>query len=174
MKATSEVYSNPTVQSVIFQMRFPQLFYIEQKIGDFQKEILQKFPSSSLMYRKSFQILGNQPIEGGEANSSDNLTPDAKIWQFNRGKEYTLNVLTDTIDITSKVHKTYDNEGSKDKFRDIIEFTVETFFKIISIPYIERIGLRYIDECPIPDGDEKGFASYYKTTIPFSKQDLQD
>ena len=56
---------------------------------------------------------------------------------------------SNSLDITSGYHKTYNHEGVE-KFRDIIELAVGKFFKVISLPIINRIGLRYVDECPIP------------------------
>ncbi len=47
----NEVFPNPTGKQVIFQIRFPNLFYIENKIGDFQVEVMERFPESSLTFR---------------------------------------------------------------------------------------------------------------------------
>lgn len=35
----NEVFVNPTVKQVIFQVKFPNLFFIESKIGDIQLKI---------------------------------------------------------------------------------------------------------------------------------------
>ena len=77
------------------------------------------------------------------------------------------------MDIISQYHKTYDLEGA-DKFRDIIEFVLKQFFETISIPIINRIGLRYIDECPIPSKDNSTFRSYYNTVFPLDRFNLAD
>jgi len=42
----NEVFPNPTVKQVIFQIRFPNLFYLESKIGEYQLKIMQRFPES--------------------------------------------------------------------------------------------------------------------------------
>ena len=47
-----EIFSNPTVKKVIFQIRFPNLFFIENKIGDFQLKIMGMFPESKLIFRR--------------------------------------------------------------------------------------------------------------------------
>ena len=48
----NEIFPHPTVKRVVFQIRFPNLFYIENKIGDFQMKIMKEFPQSALIFRK--------------------------------------------------------------------------------------------------------------------------
>jgi hypothetical protein len=51
---SDEVFKNPTVKQVIFQITFPNLFYIENKMGEFQQKIMNEFPESVLLYRRQF------------------------------------------------------------------------------------------------------------------------
>lgn len=171
-----EVFPNPTVKQVVFQIRFPNLFYMENKIGDLQIEIMEEFPHSHLVFRKSVTIADIGPeVKIADIQSSLDLPQETgrKIWQFKSDKDFTLNVLTDSLDINSKFHKTYNLEGGE-KFRDIIEFVLKRFFKITSIPIINRIGLRYIDECPILSKDNDTFRSYYNTAFPLDRFSLSD
>lgn len=166
----NEVFPNPTVKKVLFQIRFPNLFYIENKIGDLQMEIMEVFPKSSLVFRK--QILFADV--GPEAKIEDidlDKNKSSKIWKFESEKDFELNILTNSLDITSHHHKTYNLENG-DKFRDIIEYVLDKFFKIIPIPIIKRIGLRYIDECPIPSKDNSTFKSHYNSVFPLERFDL--
>jgi uncharacterized protein (TIGR04255 family) len=171
-----EVFPNPTVKQVIFQIKFPNLFYIENKIGDLQLEIMEKFPQSALLIRRQvvFADLGPevrlQDIQNDLTNEQE---MGRKIWQFKSEKNFQLNVLSNSLDITSKYHKTY-NLGKSEKFRDIIQFVLDRFLKITSIPLITRIGLRYIDECPIPKKDNKTYLSYYHSTFPLDRFDISD
>jgi hypothetical protein len=65
-----EVFPNPTVKTVIFQIRYPNLFYIESRIGDIQVKIMDDFPESSLLFsvtlaqseRKSFKCSQNDHL----------------------------------------------------------------------------------------------------------------
>lgn len=169
----NEVFPNPTVKQVIFQIRFPNLFYIENKIGDFQVEIMKEFPESALIIQKQFVI-----VDIGSKTKLDDISSDldketGKIWQFKSKKDFQLNVLGNSLDISSQYHKTYNLEGGH-KFRDIIMFVLERFFKFASIPIINRIGLRYIDECPIPSKNNKKFKSYYNSTFPLKRFNLAD
>ena len=45
----NEIFPKPTVTQVIFQIRFPNLFFIENKIGDLQLKIMKEFPHSKLI-----------------------------------------------------------------------------------------------------------------------------
>ena len=169
-----KIYPNPTVKQVIFQIKFPNLFYMEKKIGDLQVKIMEKFPQSSLLFRRQIVFADIGPGAKLESISSDleNET-GKKIWQFKSSKNFQLDVLSDSLNISSQYHKTYNLEGG-DKFRDIIKFVLDHFLEIVSIPIINRIGFRYIDECPIPSKDNSTFNSYYKSVFPIERFNLAD
>jgi uncharacterized protein (TIGR04255 family) len=171
--AINEVFSNPTVKQVIFQIRFPNLFYIENKIGDLQLKIMKEFPISTLLFRKSL-IFVEAGSETKLKTPEDTETQGQKIWQFESPKNYKLNILNNSLDITSEYHKTYKNKSSENRFEDIIKFVLDNFFEIVQIPIINRIGLRYIDECPIPNKDNETFNSMYNTTFPIERFNLAD
>ena len=59
--AIDEVFQNPTVKQVIFQIRFPNLFYMESRIGDYQLKIMNDFPESSLLHRRGVLIASLAP-----------------------------------------------------------------------------------------------------------------
>jgi uncharacterized protein (TIGR04255 family) len=169
-----EVFPNPTVKEVIFQIRFPNLFYMENKIGDLQLKVMKEFPESALLFRRQivFANIGHETkIE--DISSDLDKEPGRKIWQFKSNKNFKLNVLSDSLDITSQYHKTYNLEGGA-KFREIIKFVLDNFFEVTSIPIINRIGLRYIDECPIPSKDNSTFREYYNSIFPLDRFNLAD
>jgi uncharacterized protein (TIGR04255 family) len=170
----SEVFPNPTVKQVLFQIRFPNLFYMENKIGELQLKIMEEFPQSALLFRRQilFADIGPETKLEDIPSDSDKET-GKKIWRFESDKNFKLNVLNDSLDITSEYHKTYNLEGG-DKFRDIITFVLDHFFEVTSIPIINRIGLRYIDECPIPSKDNSTFRSYYNSSFPLDRFNLAD
>jgi len=170
----NKIYPNPTVKQVIFQIKFPNLFYMEKKIGDLQVKIMEKFPQSSLLFRRQIVFADIGPGAKLESVSSDleNET-GKKIWQFKSSKNFQLDVLSDSLNISSQYHKTYNLEGG-DKFRDIIKFVLDHFLEIVSIPIINRIGFRYIDECPIPSKDNSTFNTYYKSVFPIERFNLAD
>lgn len=170
----NKIYPNPTVKQVIFQIKFPNLFYMEKKIGDLQLKIMKKFPQSSLLFRKQIVFADIGPGAKLESISSDlEKETGKKIWQFKSSKNFQLDILSDSLDISSRHHKTYNLEGG-DKFRDIIKFVLDRFLEIVSIPIINRIGFRYIDECPIPSKDNSTFKSYYKSVFPIKRFNLAD
>ncbi|MBL7135472.1 MAG: TIGR04255 family protein [Candidatus Marinimicrobia bacterium] len=165
----SEVFPNPTVKQVIFQIKFPNLFYMENKIGAFQLKIMNEFPQSALLFRRQVVFVDIGP-EGKFENIPADLDKESgkKIWQFKSNKNFQLNVLGDSLGIVSQYHKTYNLEGG-DKFRDIIKFVLDYFFEVTSIPLINRIGLRYIDECPLPSKDNDTFRLHYNSIFPVDR-----
>lgn len=173
--AIREIFPNPTVKQVIFQIRFPNLFYIEDRIGEFQLKVMSEFPDSALLHRKTFtwaEIGPDVKLTDIESHLEKEPTGQ-KIWQFTSPKNFQLSVLSNSLDITSNYHKTYEQEGG-DKFRDIIQFALSNFFEVVSIPIINRIGLRYVDECPIPQKDNDTFKSYYNSVFPLDRFGLAD
>lgn len=173
--AISEVFPKPTVKEVHFQIRFPNLFFIERKIGDFQLRIMRRFPESRLVLKRHF-LLGELPLDGRVELQPDAPDPNAteKIWQFDSKDGVTVNVATSSLGIHSTQHKTYDHADATDKFRDVIELVVAPFLEITSLPILTRIGLRYIDLCPIPSRSSDEFAGYYNSALPLQRFKLED
>jgi len=173
--AINEIFTNPTVKQVIFQIMFPNLFYIENKIGELQLKIMTEFPESTMLHRRTFTWVDVGPeVKLTEVESKLEKEPAGqKIWQFKSPKGFQLNVLSSSLDITSSYHKTYNLEGG-DKFRDIIELVLGKFLEVVSLPTINRVGLRYVDECPIPSKENSAFRSYYDSVFPLDRFDLAD
>jgi len=173
--AIKEVFPNPTVKQVVFQIIFPNLFYMENIIGKFQVEIIDQFPDSVLLHRRQFAWADVGPdVKLTEIESKLEKEPTGqKIWQFKSPKDFQLNVMNNSLDITSSYHKTYNLEGGE-KFRDTIELVLSKFFKVVSPPIMNRIGLRYVDECPIPSKDNPTFREYYNSVFPLDRFDLTD
>jgi uncharacterized protein (TIGR04255 family) len=170
----SEIFANPTVKTVSFEIRFPNLFYVETRIPEFQVEIMNEFPDSSLGFRKKF-FFTDMPSDVKFEEIKKNLDNEQsiKIWHFKSNKKIDLNITNNSLVLTSEHHKTYNLEGS-DKFRDIITLVLGKFFDKVSVPFINRLGLRYIDECPITSKDDATFKSYYNTVFPLERFSLAD
>lgn len=170
----NEVFPNPTVKQVSFEIRFPNLFSMENKIGNFQLKIMKEFPQSALLFRQRLLLTDVGP-EGKLTNVPNDLDKEAvkKIWQFKSNKNIELNILGDSLNIISQYHKTYNLNGG-DKFRDTIKLVLDNFFEVTSIPIINRIGLRYIDECPIPSKENSTFLSHYNSAFPIERFNLAD
>ena len=82
--------------------------------------------------------------------------------------------MTDSLDISSEAHKTYNNQGSPIRFRDVIEFAISNFLAVTKLAIFTRIGLRYIDDCPLPAKDNEAFSSWYNTSFPIIRFPIQD
>lgn len=173
--AIKEVFLNPTVKKVVFQIRYPNLFAIEKIIGDYQLKIMDRFPNSQLLLKQQFVLAD---INVGRSIESRNYEPDSpsvlKIWNFTTDDGVELNIHTDSLDISSSLHKTYDNPDVDNRFRDSIQFAVDKFLETVNIiPKFTRIGLRYIDECPVSKKDNESFLAWYKSTFPLTRFPLE-
>lgn len=167
----TEIFPNPTVKQVIFQLRFPNLFFLENKIGDFQMRIMKDYPKSELTYRRNIVF-----ADLGPKGTFKPLDEDIgqKIWEFQSANESSkVSVSTNALTIISEHYKTYNLDGA-DKFRDAIKSAVDNFLEVMAIPIFARIGLRYIDECPIPAMNNEQFKSWYNSTFPIERFNMSD
>ena len=168
-----EVFPNPTVKLVAFELKFPNLFYLESKVGDYQVKIMTDFPESSLLLRQQLTFTNVGPQ--GRLEQPDELLDkewSRKVWHFKSPKDFELELTTDSLVLKSAHHKTYYLKGG-DKFRDIIATAVNSFLEVTALPKINRIGLRYIDECPLPSKDNSTFKSYYNSVFPVDRFNLE-
>jgi len=77
--------------------------------------------------------------------------------------------------MSSVSHKTYNlGEDDTKKFRCAIERVVGTFIKEVNLPTINRIGLRYIDRCPIIKKDNRTFKEWYNSKFPLVDFEIAD
>lgn len=169
----NEIFPFSTVKKVIFQIRYPNLFFIESKIGDYQLRIMDKFPESSLLFQKQLLFANIGPDFDIDKLKNKDDSDLSKIWHFNNNKGFQLNVKSDSLDITSEYHKSYAIEGADDKFRDIINLSIKPFLELTGLPSINRIGFRYIDECPLPKKDNDTILKYYNTSFPITRFNLE-
>jgi uncharacterized protein (TIGR04255 family) len=173
--AITEIFPKPTVKKVIFQIRFPNLFFIEARIGELQMAIMDKFPESALLFRRQIVFADIGPsAKLEELQEKVPQEQGRKVWQFKSTLGYQLNVLTDSLDITSNFHKTYNNPKSENRFCDIIEHVLKPFFTITKLPIIGRVGLRYIDECPFHEKTTKSFLLHFDSCFSTNRFSIED
>lgn len=167
----TEIFPNPTVKQVFFEAKFPNLFYLENKIGDFQIKIMKDYPKSELLYTRNILFADLGPK--GDFKPIDDET-GKKVWEFTSDEKGTVvSVTTNSLIIASQHYKTYNLAGA-DKFRDAIDFVVKSFNEVMGIPTFSRIGLRYIDECPVIQKDNQTFNSYYNSAFPIERFSIDD
>ena len=147
-----EIFPNPLVKSVVFQIRFPNLFYLADRIGDFQVKVMKEFPDSQLLFKRQFRFVSRVEKE--------NVGPPVEESKRDDGEGVQLSVCSDSLSLMSNRHKSY-SRG----FRELIESTCKRFFESTNIPILKRVGLRYIDEGPVPAGVNSSFSEWYNTAF---------
>ncbi len=154
-------------------MTFPNLFFIADRIGDFQLRIMKDFPESKLLLQQQFMI--------GVAEDADKIKAIAdqqkqeavkRIWQFNSGTGVTLNVAADSLGLVSTQHKSY-SIGAGHRFRDAIANATAVFLEVTQVPLLLRVGLRYIDNAPVPSKRSTAYERFYKTAFPLDRFPLE-
>lgn len=168
-----EIFSNSLVKQVVFQIRFPNLFYLQDKIGEFQTKIMRQFPKSELLFRKQMLLTSetdSQKINELQANAPDTAT--TSIWKFVSEDGVTLTVTPSTLALESENHKSY--AQGDNPFRKIIESTANHFFNVTNVPILERVGLRYIDEGPVSSNDSQSFSDNYNTAFPLERFSIEE
>lgn len=170
MEDVDEVFDNPSVVEVAFEVRFPNLFYIAQKIGDFQLEIMDEFPKSSQIIEQSVVIGEDKASAVGE-----NIEKPIPIWQFeNETGKNKITIRSNRLNITSQEYKSYNNPKVDNRFRDLLTEIVPTFLKIVPIKNFSRIGIRYIDHCPLEELSNEYFKSFYIPVIDIDTYKIED
>jgi uncharacterized protein (TIGR04255 family) len=166
-----EIYPNPVVKQVAFEVRFPNLFFIESRIGDFQVRVMKDFPQSELVLRRNFMFVTGMPgnLEDAIKQQSENVD---KVWQFKSTTGSKLEISIKNLVLTSEHHLSY-HQGGDDSFRAIIDRVVRCFFEIVQIPVALRVGLRYINECPIFDRNTGRFNDCYSSILPVERFGLE-
>lgn len=138
---------------------------------------MKEFPISKLLLRSGFIVASNveakQKIEIPSNLQDTNVA--RKIWQFESKNKIVLSIASNSLDLVSEFHKTYElGEDDSKKFRCTIKHAVDAFIDVMKLPTINRIGLRYIDQCPIPAKNNEIFSAWYKTKFPLDKFDIAD
>lgn len=164
--AITEVFPNPTVKQVIFQIRFPNLFYLPSLIGNFQIQIMKDYPESVQLLKKSFVITSESDQEKLAQLATEAKDDVRQIWQFKSKSGVVVNVTTESLSLQSESHKSY-RLGDL-RFRDAIDSVCGKFLEITKLPLLNRVGLRYIDDCPVPESLDQ-FPHFYNSTFPTSR-----
>jgi len=166
MNSTDEIFTNPPLHEVAFEVRFPHLFYINQRIGEFQLDIMDDFPKSSQTFEHAFAI-----DERIAVKENENPIPS---WHFeNESGKTKITIHSNKLNIISNEYKSYNHPLEKN-FRDIIEKTVALFIKYVPIKNFTRLGIRYIDYCPLEQLENEYFKNFYTPIFDIDRYTLED
>lgn len=163
---TDEVFTNPTVKQVIFQIKFPNLFYIETKVGEFQLGIMREFPKSEVVFQKQFVFA---EVKQGENLGQVPESGTRKIWKFISESGTELELQNDSLALSTEHYTSYASGEPSKQFKRIISFAVTEFRKVVPVPVLSRIGLRYVDHCPVKSMSNAPFKRFYDSCLPLKR-----
>ena len=167
-----EIFTNPVVKQVAFEVRFPNLFFIEGRIGEFQVHIMKDFPQSELVHRRNIMFVTAGADNLQELAKQQQADSVDKIWQFKSAAGTKLEISTRNLVLSSEQHRSY-HHGEENAFRGIIDRVVRRFFDMVQIPVALRVGLRYINECPIFNKSTARFIECYNSILPLNRFGLE-
>lgn len=168
-----EIFPNPVVKQVAFEVRFPNLFFIEGRIGEFQVQVMKDFPQSELILRRSVMFFAGTPENIKDLASQQGTDSVDKIWQFKSAIGTKLEISSKNLVLTSDHHRSY-KYGEEPTFRTIIKRVIDPFFEMVKLSVVQRIGLRYINECPIFDRNTEHFNECYNSILPLGRFRLEN
>ncbi len=169
MTETGEIFPNAPLREVAYEVTFPTLFSIPQDIGAFQIRIMDDFPNSSLLTTTPL-IIENGVTKLPVGDSEKTI----RTWQFESETGKTkIAVQLNRLAISSQEYTSYDNP-SRARFRDVIDKTITEFLKKVPIKKFTRIGLRYIDFCPLEEKTNQCFEKYYVPIFNIEKYKIDD
>lgn len=171
LNMSDEKFPNSMLKRILFEIKYPSLFYLESRIGDYQIKIIDKFPQSSLLYRQQVVFADMGPnIKQEEVLGNLDKNFRKKIWQF-KSESAEINITNNSLDISSVKIKTY---KEKEGFRPLVEYVLNNFLSIATIPEFKRIGLRYINEFPLHEKNNIYINKNFKTTFPIKRFKLEN
>lgn len=163
-----EIFPNPVAKQVAFEVRFPNLFFIEGKIGDFQVRVMKDFPLSELILRRNFMFVTSPGTIPDLSAKPPEDSPTDKVWQFRSHLGTSLQVSSNNLVLVSQQHHSY-HHGGDNSFRAVISRVVGHFIDMVKIPVVLRIGLRYTNECPVFDRTTERFNECYDSILPVNR-----
>lgn len=167
-----EIFPHPTVKQVIFQIRFPKLFFLQTKIGDLQLGLMSQFPKSESIVQRAFVFAQ------GSGENLQNLLKDRpsdeseRIWTFENDQGVKVEVKLDALTVVSESHKSY--RHTPDSFRNALIFILDAFLKHAPIQTVARVGFRYVDECPFPSLTNACFTRYFNSCLPIARFNIKE
>ncbi len=170
--AVGEIFPHPTVQQVIFQIRFPKLFFLQAKIGDLQLALMARFPKSESIVQRALLMAQGSHEKLEELLRDRPTDEDERIWKFEDDRGVIIEVKLDCLTVVSSKHKSYRHQP--DSFRETLEFILAAFLKLAPVPTVARVGFRYVDECPFPTLTNECFLRYFNTCLPIQRFSVQD
>jgi len=157
----SKPLRHPPLSQVAFEVNFPNCFAVETGIAAYQQRVEVLYPKSSGEYivrLPSAVAFGKPPKQ-----ESAELTPMRSfVFQNSKGSRVVrVSVVNFTLLVTDYLH-----------FEDYVAALVAAFtpaIEIFQLHNVERIGLRYINQIPIPIKDaEVQYREYVRS--PISKE----
>ena len=132
-----EIYANAPLSLVAFELRFPRVPGLEK---DRWEEVYGRM-------REDFPILGPPPESGMRLTARGPQPISRGVRLLNRERTRGAVILEEAVVLEASAYHRYE------EFMELAESLVQAVDEVGSIPGVERLGLRYIDEIVVPGTD---------------------
>jgi uncharacterized protein (TIGR04255 family) len=137
----SKPLQHAPLSEVVFEINFPRLFAVENRIADYQQRVLGMYPESG----DEFVLHLPPAVAFGKAPRPEGYLTPVRSFVF-RNQAQSRIVRVSVVHFNLLVSDYLDFEDYKHALTTAIEPAIEIF----QLSRLERVGLRYINKIPIP------------------------
>ncbi len=138
-------YKTNFLTNVVFKVDFPKILELNEQNppAKLQEKIREKFPDLKEIKKQYIKFDTKLTGENVEVKQEKTIS-----WKFSN-KEKTKNVFVDS----EFIYLEYNKYTKFQEFLEDIKFIISIFFEIYPVKISKRIGLRYVNQIKLPEGD---------------------
>jgi uncharacterized protein (TIGR04255 family) len=139
--ASSKPLQRPPLSEVVFEINFPRLFAVENRIADYQQLLLGMYPNSAdefVLYLPPALAIGKGPKPEG------NLTPVRSFVFENETSSRVVRVSVVNFNLLVSDYLHFED------YKRALLAALNPALEIFQLSHADRMGLRYINKIPIP------------------------
>jgi uncharacterized protein (TIGR04255 family) len=153
----SKPLRHPPLSEVVFEINFPRLFAVENRIADYQQRLLEMYPDSGdefVLHLPPAVAFGKGPKPEG------NVTPVRSFVFKNKANSRVVRVSVVYFNLLISDYLHFDD------YKRALMAALNPAIEIFQLSRVERIGLRYINKIPIPKRDAaRAYREYVRSPI---------
>jgi uncharacterized protein (TIGR04255 family) len=137
----SKPLQQPPLSEVVFEINFPRLFAVEDRIADYQQRVLETYPESGdefVLHLPPAVAIGKAPKPEGS------LTPVRSFVFKNKANSRIVRVSVVHFNLIVSDYLHFED------YKGALLAALKPAVEIFQLSRVERVGLRYINRIPIP------------------------
>jgi len=139
----SKPLKHPPLAEVVFEINFPRVYAVENRMADFQQRVLKTYPDSG----DEFVLHIPPAVAFGKTPKSEPLTPVRSFTFKNEIGTRTVRVSVVHFNLLVSDYLHFED------YKSALMASLEPAVEIFQLSRIQRVGLRYINRISIPKKD---------------------